>query len=146
MDIEKVEITENTIDLNLQKILESQNKETLLNASISNNVWLPDNYDNLVKEAFGKTHIKVPGNLIFHFTQQTLLSLPFQNNTFSVDISIQSKNLLSFQVECTNEYTIEKTNTNETVYHVTFRRNENNKLIVSVPCEDIISWKITFIT
>ena len=50
MELEKIEVNEQTIDLNLTKILNNEDKLKLQSHSNSINVWMPDNYNNLISE------------------------------------------------------------------------------------------------
>ncbi len=140
MELEEIEVTENTVELNLSKIIEAEDKTKLKQASKAINVWLPNNYDNLVNKAFGKVNINVPGELVFNFEQQKIISLPFQSKTFVVDLVIQSKNLLNYDLQTKGTYTNEKTNLNETIYHVTLQNTDN--ITLAIPCSDIISWSL----
>ncbi len=148
MEINKIDVNDKTINLNLEKIINNDNETNIIKASKSHNVWMPNSYNNLISEASGVTTIDNPGILQFSFThnQNLLSSLPFQNKITKVDLQIESEQLIHYELQSNhiNNKIIQDTD-NQKLYHLELSNNDLNNIIIMVPESDTLKWKLTIL-
>ena len=76
-------------------------------------------------------------------SKQPLLQLPFTNKFFNIELTITSKNLLKYELLSNNINTkMTQPNENETIYHFELLNTEHNKIYFTIPCKDVITWKL----
>lgn len=142
MDINKIDINDETVELQLSELIKKDKESNnIINASLKTNVWIPNSYDNQIEEAFGTTKIENSGILEFSF-EQTKSSFNLFTNQIVIELSLQSENLVKYEIISKNSNNSIKQDTENTnLYYLTICEPSGN-FIVNITNNDIIKWNI----